>query len=532
MKIFEFAPDNLSNVTYGLISAVRKCKSENYDKLVFKKDIYAIDKTFAEQQNLCISNHGLNGPKRIAVLLDGFENFEIDFNGSTLLTKGNIIPIVIKNCKNIKIKNLVLENPQTQFMQARVIKAENDTVEFDVEYGVEQFFTDNGKLFTRVGEEYLVPQTTSIEFNGKTGEIEYGTGDFPIGWPSVMHNELVGNKLTVKNVKRLPPVGNVFIHTASRRLGSGIFCDNSSDLYFENITVHSCLGMGFIAEFCHNITLDKFSTIRKQNQYYTANADATHFVHCTGLIKVENGVFEGQLDDALNIHGIYVRILEKLGTNELLVKQMHFQATGLNIFDKGDKVQMLKTDTLLPYTQKTVKEVVKINDEISKIVFVEDIDDVAVNDDVENLTKSADLIFRNNVVRNNRARGMLIATKGKVLIENNYYHTSGCAILFEADGQYWFESGATTFVEIKNNEFDKCKHGAWGDAVLEFAKREKVEDGKYYHGKVNIVGNKFSMYNDTAIILDNIEEVTLSNNEFDNQEKAQIKINHCGKVNN
>ena len=539
MKIYRFDVQGTSGeITYELLQAIRKCKVENYDKLVFEKGFYEIDRTFCEQRNLNISNHGLNGPKRIAVLLEDMQNFEVDFNGSVLKTCGNIIPIAIKNCKNVTVKNVILENPETQFMQARVVKSENGVVEFDVESGGEQFFTTKGKLYTRVGEEYLVPQTTSIEFNGKTGEIEYGTGDFPIGFPWEVENELSkdGKTFIVRDAKRLPPVGNVFIHTASRRLGCGIFCEKSAELRFENVTVHSCLGMGLLAQLCHNVTLDGFSTRRHDGQMYTANADATHFVHCTGLIKVENGVFEGQLDDALNIHGMFVRVIGKSGENGLLVKQMHFQSTGIDIFQKGDKVQAVGVKTLLPYADLTVESVDYLNDDVSLITFVEKVDGVKVGDDLENVTKCADLIFVNNVVRDNRARGMLIATKGKVLIENNYFHTSGCAILAESDGAYWFESGGTKDVCIRGNTFDTCKHGKWGSAVLQFNKREETEKDRYYHGKVEVTGNTFTMHNDVAALFDNIETLTFTGNTVKNVSENAVEngapaviVGHCGK---
>ena len=526
-KIYNFSLENKDDVTYELIKALRVCKKENYTKIVFEKGNYNVYREFSEQRNLSISNHGINGPKRIAVLLEDIENFCLDFNGSTLIAHGNMIPIAIRNSKNVAIKNVILENPQTQFMQGRVTKAENGVVEFKIENGVEQFFTENGMLFSKVGDDFLVPQSTSIEFNGKTGELEYGTGDFPIGFPWEVENELKGDVFTVRNAKRMPPIGNVFVHTAARRLGCGIFCEGSSDLLFENVTVRSCLGMGLLAQFCHNVTLDKYSTLRKEGMYYTADADATHFVHCTGLVKVENGVFEGQLDDALNIHGVFVRVIGKEGKNALLIKQMHYQATGLPILEKGDKVDALKVDTLIPYTQITVKEVDCINDEVSKVTFFEDVESIAIGDDLENVTKSADLIFRNNVVRDNRARGMLIASKGKTIIENNYFHTSGCAILFESDGQYWFESGGTTDVVIKNNVFDRCKHGTWGLAVIEFAKREKTEENKYYHQKISVIDNKFTMYNDLAITFDNILDLTFANNSVEG--KAEVEVTHCGK---
>lgn len=532
MKIYEFNADKVqANLTYEILLALRKCKQEKYDKIVFSKSVYDIDRVYCEQRILNISNHGINGPKRIAILIEDMSDFEIDFSGSTLLTKGIISPIVIRNSKNITVKNVVLENPQTEFMQARVEKTGDDFVDFKIELGGEQFHTSKGNLYTNYGYEFQIPQTTSIEFNGDTGEIERDTGDFPIGFPWEVYNEMTKDgHLIVKNPTRIPPIGNVFIHTASRRFGCGIFCEGSSDVYFDNVTVHSCQGMGLLAQFCHNVTLNKFSTLRHGIQMYTANADATHFVHCTGLVKVENGVFEGQLDDALNIHGVYVRILDRLSDNELIIKQMHCQATGLPIFAVGDRVQVLTPETLIPYACKTVKSVEIINDEISKVAFEEQINDVKIGDDMENITKSCDLIFRNNVVRDNRARGMLIAAKGKVLIENNFFHSSGAAILFESDGKYWFESGGTSSVTIKNNVFDRCKYSRFGKAVVQFVKREATEDGKYYHNEINVIDNKFVMYGDLAAIFDNINKLCLKGNVVESDKPPVVEISHCNNV--
>lgn len=533
MKIFEFDANKVKgNLTYELVKAIRTCREEKYDKLVFTKGVYDIDIDFAEQRNFNISNHGMNGPKRMGLLIEDMDGFEVDFNGSTLITTGKMTGIAITNSKNITIKNVILENPKTEFMQAKVVNTGDDFVDFEIQLGGDQFSTSNGAMYVNANYEFRIPQTTSIEFRGDTGELEYGTADFPIGFPWEVSNEITKDgHFIVKNPTRIPPIGNIFVHTASRRFGCGIFCQDSENLYFENVIIHSCQGMGLLAQFCHNVTLNGFSTLRHGIQMYTANADATHFVHCTGLIKVENGTFEGQLDDALNIHGVYVRVIDRESDNELLVRQMHFQATGLKIFQPGDKVQALTPETLIPYVEKTVKSVDVINDEIVKLTFVEVVNDVKVGDDLENLTKSADLIFRKNIVRDNRARGMLIAAKGKVLIEDNFFHASGAAILFESDGKYWFESGATNDVVIRNNVFDKCQYSKFGRAVIQFVKREQTEENKYYHGKVQVLDNKFTMKNQVAVMFDNISDVTLKGNVVDDGALAIVDVQHCDKLN-
>ena len=519
------------NITLDILYAFRKCKKEGYNRLVFPKGIYDIDTTFCEQRSLNLSNHGLNGPKRIAVLVDGMEDFEVDFNGSTLVTHGIITPVAIINSKNIKIKNLHLDNPETLTVQARVVEANENAIKVRVEQGLEQFVFENGRIYADYGKEYMyVRQTTIIEFDGCTGEIAYGTADEALGDAMQLRYERIDDEyIIIRGATRVPCVGNFLILTMYCRCGAGVFAGNSQDVFFENVKIHACYGMGMLVQFCHNVNIDGCGTERIKGRMYTANADATHFVCCSGVVKMENCEFEGQYDDALNIHGIFLRVIDKLTDRELLVKQMHYQATGLPILERGDRVQALEPSSLIPYTENVVSDVEIINDEIIRVTFDESVENINIGDDIENLDKSPDLIFRNNIVRNNRARGILIAAKGKVLIENSYFHTAGPAILFESDGKWWFESGATTDVTIRNNRFDRCKHGTWGSSVIQYVKREEVKADCYYHGTVRIIDNQFDMYNEKAIIFDNIKEVIVVGNEISGK-AATVDLAHCGKT--
>lgn len=532
MKILDFGLEKKTgNITLDILYALRKCKKESYDKIVFPKDIYDIDTTFCEQRNLNISNHGLNGPKRIAVLVDGMQNFEIDFNGSTLLTHGVITPVAVINSKNVKISNVNLDNSQTLTMQARVVSADESQIKVKIENGTENFVFRDGRIYALNGKESMfLRQNTIIEFNGQTGEIEHGTGDGALGpADNLSYEKLDDDYVIIRGANRVPRVGNVLILCTYFRAGVGIFAGDSKDLFFNNINIHACYGMGMLVQFCKNVTLDAVGTKRLNGRLFTANADATHFVGCSGLVKVENCEFEGQYDDALNIHGVFLRVIEKLNDKELLIKLMHFQATGLPVLHKGDRVQALEPSSLIPFTENKVSRVEIINDEVVRVEFENSVADIKVGDDLENLDTSPDLTFRKNIVRDNRARGILIGAKGKVIIEENYFHTAGASILFESDGKWWFESGGTTNVTIRNNHFDNCKHGTWGKAVIQFVGREKVLPNKYYHQNVIVENNKFDMYNDKAIIFDNIASVKVLNNQVVGK-NANIDVIHCGKT--
>ena len=72
---------------------------------------------------------------------------------------------------------------------------------------------------------------------------------------------------------------------------------------------------------------------------------------------------------------------------------------------------------------------------------------------MENLTWYPDVVMRKNIIRDNRARSALITTKGKVLIEDNYFSSQMHGILIEGDNNSWYESGAVQDVTIRNNTF-------------------------------------------------------------------------------
>ena len=49
----------------------------------------------------------------------------------------------------------------------------------------------------------------------------------------------------------------------------------------------------------------------------------------------------------------------------------------------------------------------------------------------------------------NRARGLLLGSRARMIIEDNYFHIPGAAILFEGDGNFWFEqAGVMLSLEI------------------------------------------------------------------------------------
>ena len=92
--------------------------------------------------------------------------------------------------------------------------------------------------------------------------------------------------------------------------------------------------------------------------------------------------------------------------------------------------------------------------------------DITLNEDcVENITCNPSVTVRNNRFGPSMARGMLCLTRGKTVVENNYFYKTGsCVLHIENDCCSWYESGRLGEILFRNNTVDGCNYGVFGDA--------------------------------------------------------------------
>ncbi|MDY6313667.1 MAG: hypothetical protein SPL89_00650 [Clostridia bacterium] len=97
--------------------------------------------------------------------------------------------------------------------------------------------------------------------------------------------------------------------------------------------------MGVICQLSENITLTDVTAVPSEGRTLSVDADATHFVNCSGTIHMKDYRFESMMDDACSIHGIYMPVVKKLSCTRVLLRFGHFQQYGVNIFRRGDKIR-------------------------------------------------------------------------------------------------------------------------------------------------------------------------------------------------
>lgn len=520
------------NHSYNVYHAINYCRKHQEDCLVFDKGVYHFYADMASEEVLHVSNHDIYGIQRIAFLLKDMNQFTIDGGGSTFIFHDSMMPFAVLQSQNITLKNFSIDYDETMTLDVKVTDAEKDYFDFEA-VNNDKYYIKGNMLYLcdTAGNDDIYHFMLIRSMENDKRFLPQSKDAFRKFNPDIWFEDLGNNKIRVHNPDFEVHPGMHLIIKSNLRFSCNIFVEGCKNIFVNNITMYKSYGMGLLAQKTENIFVDNMTVKASKDSLFSLNCDGTHFVHCKGVVKVTNSSFSEQQDDALNVHGIFTKIVDK--TKEyIVVKYMHPSAKGINVYEKDSAIATLNPKTLIPNGIYIISDVEIINMNYTKIYVQGGTEEINIGDVVEDLTWSCDLIFENNHVFNNRARGMLIAAKGKVQIRDNYFNTPGVAILFESDGQYWFESGGTTDVCIENNTFDHCRYSVgWGNHVIEVKPREEFHEGEYYHKKISITKNHFVNNDSCLLYADNIGHVIFKDNLLENQiSDSLVEFVNCGSI--
>ena len=172
---------------------------------------------------------------------------------------------------------------------------------------------------------------------------------------------------------------------------------------------------------------------------------------------------------------------------------------------------------------------------MAKIVEFENIIESVEGHYIENISHAANLTVKNSKFGKNRARGLLITTRGKVLVENNVFERAGAAIRISGDANFWYESGCVRDVTIRNNTFIDCNaNSRWGSAVIDVAPQVLKPAGAV-HKNICIEGNTFKTFDIPLLWANCTENIIFRNNKIEKTEtfppkgiiKEMVTLENC-----
>lgn len=497
---------NISNVRNGETVLLEKDKIYDVyeDDCIFLHGYYCSN-TASKQENP-------DGFRKTALWIEDKQNITIDGNGATLLIHGIMTPIVLRNCKNVMIKNLKVDYFRPTMSQFTVLK--NDHGNCVLSIHPESLFEIRDNVLIWCGEQkengkyrwehpYKDTNTLSMYYEPKTNRLQFLDREDGDIFPSVPEFSTIEQtdtytlNVTLKNENAFLPEGCIVQSRNVVRDQIGGFFEACKNLKFENIRIMFFHGLGMLSQFCENITFRNCDFTPKSGRTFASNADGFQFSGCKGKILIENNRAYGNHDDFVNIHGTHLQIRKAYRKeNALLVRFANENSWGFQAFHCEDIIEFIRWDTLLPYFRTKVLHYERLNDTEIKLFLKKLPSDIQEQKDaIANLTQTPSVIIRNNYFGYTAARSILCTTPKKVIISNNVFeHSAGPALLVEDDCNFWFESGYTRHILFKNNKIMDCGFLEGKESHMDIAVTPQVmkQDMKQYvHGSLKIVGNTF-----------------------------------------
>jgi hypothetical protein len=289
-----------------------------------------------------------------------------------------------------------------------------------------------------------------------------------------------------------------------------------------------------VSQFCENVTYKNCDFTPAENRTAASTADFFQFSGCKGDLILDNIKASGAHDDYVNVHGTHLRVVRKnKRNNTITVRFMHHESWGFQAFQKGDELEFIRWDTLIPYAKTRVIGYKRLNDTDIRLYLDRPLPDSLVlgKDVVENATWTPNLTVRNCNFGLTCGRGILATTRGKVVIENNIFKDVwGPALLIEDDCNFWFESGYTTEVIFRNNIVDNCDYIKMyeGSPIIKYSPKVMNESSKeFVHGSLLVENNEFKnpVENDCFLIsLEYLRKAEIKNNTFHEPYEINTKV--------
>ena len=457
-------------------------------------------------------------PRPIGIYLQNVRHIRIEGGGvdgpgkTSILYDGRMVEVFNDHSEDITYTGLVFDLKRPTVSEFRVLEAGPTHAVIQVAEGSD-YALENGTFMWQGdwGTNFCIAQE-AIPEEGRCWRLRGS----PLGWNGQGQSEARATDLGDRKVrldygtKESGLVkGHQYQFRNALRDRVGVHNARSKDIVFRDCDFYALTGMGFVSQFTENIIYQRVNVAPPKGTLRTcaAWADIFQFSNCKGDILVDSCRLSGMQDDAINCHGTHLRIIEKIGDNQLLMRFMHRQTYGFAAFQPGDEVAVISHSNLREYAGNPRRKVTAAEKKSDKdwLLTLDGPAPAFEKDDVlDNITWYPNLTARNNQISMDPVRGFLLTTRGKVVVEGNTFHRCAmAAILIEDDAEGWFESGPVRDMLIRGNTFTGC-----GISINPQTKSSKPEEP--VHENIRIVDNVFE--GDGGVSARSVKGLTVTGN--------------------
>lgn len=467
--------------------------------------------------SIYISNHDQQDIQPVALPLVDLDHITIDGKGSTLVCHGLMLPVLLMDSRHTRLANLSIDYITPFYTEGTITGISEAGTTVTIPAGMAWNVKDG--LFCNCGEGWEMGAGCGIAFKPDGRMVPLGTGG-DLAWPQ--QAEIVGEnqvRFAHDASKQGLSIGDIVTIRNFWRPHPAMVIYRANDTVLDQVIFRNSQGMALLAQRSENITIRGGGCIRHKGRLHTVSADATHFSNCRGRIDVSGALYEGMMDDAINVHSTCLSIEEVISPREIICRYVHPQAIGFEVFLPGESVQYIHGPTLQnTKTLGKVTHATKVDERTLRITLAEDLPEgIGKGDAIENADWYPSVTFKHNTVRHNRARGALFTTPKPVLIEHNHFvWSSGSAILLAGDAQGWYESGRCLDVTIRDNVFEDnltCRFQFTEGIISIYPEiRQPGAQTERYHQNVLIENNTFITHRVPLVFAISTKGLTFRNN--------------------
>jgi len=426
------------------------------------------------------------GLKAIALMLDSSTFVDINGKGATVNLRGKMIETYINNSHHIKLNGLSFDYQRPTISEFSVVTTTSKYA--DAAVNTECKFSIKDSTLTWLGEGWSYqPGSYWQVYDHATNELS--RMEIP---QEVLRYEATGEHSLRIFFQNNPGFkkGLTYQNRDVTRDCAGFFIQRSSNVNLSHIRIYFMHGMGVVSQFSKDLNFNHVVVKAKDGRTCAAWADILHFSGCSGKIEIAGSYLSAANDDAINVHGTFLKITEKLSATQVKVRFMYNQTYGFDAFAANDSIGLVHPANLLTYQNNKVSKVEKLNNREFLLNFSNPMpDDMQTGDVVENITATPQVWIHHNTIEKIPTRGILVTTPRKVIIENNIINrTRNSAIMINDDASSWYESGAAKDVTIKNNTFYKC-----GGPVIALSPENKVKSTAPVHSGIKVINNNVTL---------------------------------------
>lgn len=530
-----------TDITAELSALLKELAGSDEPKdLVFEPGEYFISSKKCDTEMLFITNTvgddefkagGVPHRAPVALNFKNIKNLTIQGSGGIFVISGKVTNATVQNCDNVEIAGLAFKTLNPDFHEIKVVRKTAFTVDFEL-CGDSLYEENTGvKGYRFTGSDYKLDFFANRNHWGYLHKIFANDTNHVV---RVKHPffAALSVKETGKNLFRVRypntsrfTVGETYgIYDAIRQY-NGIFIDRSKDIVLKDVKQYFNYGLALVCQDTENLTVDGvfFAPEPGSDRFIASCADFMQVCMCKGDINITNSTFEGAGDDCLNVHGIHFEIAN-MNDHKLTVRFMHPQSHGFNPLHAGDKIEYIDPKTLLTKGKANIISSKLIN-EVDIELGVDSTAGASTGDVIEDTTMCPNLHFAGNTLNRIITRGLLITTRGKVLVENNHFmNTEMDGVLFSNDAKSWYESGRVLDAVVRGNRFDYC--GGYYVEILP----ENGGTGSIVHGNFVVEDNDFSSPVGGGINANGAHSLTIRNNRVKHIKSGFIKAKDIQKL--